>query len=178
MSATLSVTPEGLLMLTPVEIRSGSVPIDRIMDMLGVQLSRFMPQGSQSALSVQGDAILINPVGLFPAPKTVGKLVHAEVVGNHLVMSYESEAKAIAPPLMEPEASAYIAMLGHDLLVGKITMADLCLQMVPLDPASTWLEFSLPSYRAQLAQGESSLKFGDELLYRIPPVSELKAPRS
>jgi hypothetical protein len=66
-------------------------------------------------------------------------------------------------------------MLGHDLLVGKITMTDVCLQMVPLDPAATLVELSLPHYRAQLAQGESSLKFGDELLYRIPPVSELQA---
>jgi hypothetical protein len=33
----------------------------------------------------------------------------------------------------------------------------------------------MPHYRAQLAQGESSLKFGDELLYRIPTVADLQA---
>lgn len=174
MTASLAVTPTGMLALTPVEIRSGAIPIDKIMGMLGMQISRFMPQEEASAFVVEGDKILINPVGLFPAPKTTGKLVHAEVTGEHLVMEYDNGAAPIEPPLMEPEASSYIAMLGHDLLVGKITMTDVCLQMVPLDHTAGWLEFSIPHYRAQLAQGESTLKYGDELLYRIPTVADLK----
>ena len=105
------------------------------------------------------------------------KMVHAEVTGEHLVMTYDSGAAPSEPPLMEPEAKSYIAMLGHDLLVGKVTMKDVNLQMVPLDPLAGWVEFSLPHYRSQLAQGESSLKFQDELLYKLPPVSALnKAP--
>jgi hypothetical protein len=133
-----------------------------------------MPKDEAAAFVVTGDKIRINPVGLFPAPKTTGHLVHAEVTGDHLVMTYDNGTAPIEPPLLEPDASAYIAMLGHDLMVGKITMTDVCLQMVPLDGAATWLEFSIPHYRAQLAQGESTLKFGDELLYRIPTVAELK----
>lgn len=174
MTSAIGVTPAGMLELTPVEIRSGSLPIDKIMGLLGMQLGRFMPQDEASAFVVEGDKILINPVGLFPAPQTTGQLIHAEVTGGHLVMTYDNGASPIEPPLMEPEASSYIAMLGHDLLVGKITMTDVCLQMVPLEHAASWLEFSIPHYRAQLAQGESTLKYGDELLYRIPTVADLK----
>lgn len=174
MTATIAVAGDGFLELTPIELRSGSIPIDKIMGLLGMQLSGFMPQEAAAAFVVTGDQIRINPVGLFPAPKTTGHLVHAEVTGGHLVMTYDNGASPIEPPLMEPDASAYLAMLGHDLLVGKITMTDVCLQMVPLDASAEWLEFSMPHYRAQLAQGESTLKYGDELLYRIPTVAELK----
>ncbi|HEY9721384.1 MAG TPA: hypothetical protein V6D47_05195, partial [Oscillatoriaceae cyanobacterium] len=87
---------------------------------------------------------------------------------------YDKGAPARAPPLILPEAEAYMAMLGHDLLVGKITMADVCLQMVPLAPESGWVEFALPYYRAQLEQGESSLQHGDELLYRLPAIAQIK----
>lgn len=174
LAATVEASPEGMLIMTPVEIRSGSIPLDKIMSMLGVQMSRLMPQEAASAFTVEGDRILINPVGLFPAPKTTGLLVHVEVTGDHLVMTYDNGVGPVDPPLLEPDAPSYLAMLGHDLLVGKITMTDVCLQMVPLDPTATWVELSMPHYRAQLAQGESSLKFGDELLYRIPPVADLK----
>jgi hypothetical protein len=175
LAATMTVNPDGLLILTPVEIRSGSIPIDKIMGLLGVQMSRLMPAEAASAFVVEGDRIFINPVGLFPAPKTTGLLVHAEVTGDHLVMTYDNGASPVDPPLIETDSPVYLAMLGHDLLVGKITMTDVCLQMVPLDPAATWVELSMPHYRAQLAQGESSLKFGDELLYRIPTVADLQA---
>ena len=174
MTAAIGVTREGLVELTPLELRSGSIPIDKIMGLLGVQLARLMPNDEATAFQVVGDKIRINPVGLFPAPKTTGHLIHAEVTGAHLVMTYDNGTDPIDAPLMEPDAGAYLAMLGHDLLVGKITMTDVCLQMVPLDAHSTWLEFSMPHYRAQLAQGESTLKFGDELLYRIPTVAELQ----
>jgi hypothetical protein len=83
-------------------------------------------------------------------------------------MTYNNGAPLHPPTLPAPDSSAYIALVGHDLLVGKIMMQDVCLQMVPLDPNAHWIEFALPDYRAQLAAGESSLHFGDELLYRIP----------
>lgn len=177
MTTAVAVTAEGLLEMTPIEIKSGAVPVDKIMNMLGMELGRMMPGGETTAMRFEGDRILINPTALFPAPKATGRMIHAEVTGEHLVMTYDNGAGPTEPPLMEPEAKSYIAMLGHDLLVGKVTMTDVNLQMVPLDPLAGWVEFSLPHYRAQLAQGESSLKFQDELLYKLPSVSALtRAP--
>jgi hypothetical protein len=173
----VAVTADGLIEMTPIEIKSGALPVDKIMNMLGMEIGKMMPGGDTTAMRFEGDRILIDPTGLFPAPKARGTLVHAEVTGEHLVMTYDNGAPPIDPPLMEPDAKSWIAMLGHDLLVGKVTMQDVNLQMVPLDPLAGWVEFSLPNYRAQLAQGESSLKFQDELLYKLPAVSSLtKAP--
>lgn len=171
MRLAVSTSPAGQIVLTPEEIRAQGLPVDRLMGLLGLELERFVPAGGK--LSVVGGKIVINPVGMLPAPAASGKLVAAEVTGDHLVMVYDDGAEPIAPPLAEPGADSYIAMLGHDLLVGKITMTDVCLQMVPLDPEAHWIEFALPHYRAQLAAGESSLRYGDELLYRIPDVASL-----
>lgn len=174
MTCALSVTPAGLMELTPIAIKSGSLPIDKILKFLGQDLGNFMPKGEQASMRFEEGRILIDPTSMFPAPKASGRLVHAEVTGEHLVMSYDNGAPHMTPPLLEPEAPAYIAMLGHDLLVGKITMTDACLQLLPLNPEATWVEFALPFYRAQLAQGESSLMYADEVLYRLPAVSELR----
>jgi hypothetical protein len=174
MTCSLAVTPEGLMELVPIEIKSGSLPIDKILKFLGQDLGSFMPKGEQASMRFEEGRILIDPTSMFPAPKASGRLVHAEVTGEHLVMSYDNGAPRLTPPLLEPDAQAYIAMLGHDLLVGKITMTDACLQLLPLDPEATWVEFALPYYRAQLAQGESSLMYADEVLYRVPAVCELK----
>lgn len=171
--ASVSVTSAGLLVLTPVEIRSGMVPLDRIMDTLGLELERMMPNSGASALRVEGRRILIDPTALMPAPKTNGRLVRAEVADERLVLSYDSGAEASDPPLIEPEAQAYMLVIGHHLLVGKIIMTDLCLQMVPLEAGAAWVEFSVPHYRWQLASGESHLKHGDELIYKVPSVASL-----
>jgi hypothetical protein len=175
LEAALTVTPQGMLELTPTEIRSGALPVSKIMGFLGVELARLLPRQERSAMWVEGDRILIDPTGMFPAPKASGKLIHAEVTGAHLVMTYDNGAREVDPPLLELEAGSYIAMLGHDLLVGKTTMTDVCLQLVALDPEAEFVEFSLPHYRLQLAQGESSLKLADEVLYKLPAVAQLKA---
>ncbi|MEB3195672.1 MAG: hypothetical protein VKP62_00565, partial [Candidatus Sericytochromatia bacterium] len=171
MRLTPKATPDGQIALLPREVRAQGLPIDRLMSLLGVELGRFVPEGGK--LRFEGGAFLLNPVGMMPSPETTGHLVETMVQGEHLVMCYDDGSARRAPTLAAPEADSYIAMMGHDLLVGKITMADVCLQMVPLDPQAHWVEFALPHYRAQLAAGESSLRFGDELLYRIPAVEVL-----
>ena len=172
MRLSVAVAPDGRIALTPTEIRAQGLPVDKLMTLLGFELGRLMPTGGK--LAFDHGRILINPVGMLPSPEATGKLVGAEVTGDHLVMTYDDGTPAIAPPLAEADADSYIAMLGHDLLVGKIMMKDVCLQMVPLDQEAHWIEFALPHYRAQLAAGESSLRYGDELLYRIPSVASLE----
>jgi hypothetical protein len=163
-----AATMDGQIALSPLEVRAQGVPIDRLMGLLGVELGRFVPAGGK--IKVVDGTFRIDPVGMMPAPETVGRLVEVRVQGDHLLMRYEDGSPAEEPALADPEAESYIAMIGHDLLVGKVMMRDVCLQMVPLDASAPFIEFALPHYRAQLAAGESSLRFGDELLYRIPAV--------
>lgn len=174
LEAVVGATPEGLLELTPTRLRSGPLPLDRMLHALGLELARFMPAQEGAPMRVQGDRILLDPVGMLPAPRATGHLVEATVRGEHLVMRYDDQGPETQPPLLRPDAEAYLAMLGHDLRVGKTLMKDVCVQLVPLDPLAQWVEFSLPDYRAQLAAGESSLLPGDEVLYKLPEVASLK----
>jgi hypothetical protein len=174
MEASVNRTEDGMIALVPTEIRAGVLPVDKLIGLLGMELSRVMP-GEARGMTFKGNMIVIDPLGMFPAPKATGRLVDVEIAGDHMVMSYDDGSPALIPPLLEPEAPSYLAMVGHDLLVGKITMKDICLQLVPLDAAAGWVELSLPNYRMQLAGGESSLMYADELLYRLPPVDALKA---
>jgi hypothetical protein len=167
-----AATMDGQIALSPLEVRAQGVPIDRLMGLLGLELGRFVPAGGK--IRVVDGTFRIDPVGMMPSPETVGRLVEVRVQGDHLVMRYEDGTPSEEPALAEPEAESYIAMVGHDLLVGKVMMRDVCLQMVPLDPGAPFIEFALPHYRAQLAAGESSLRFGDELLYRIPAVEPIR----
>ncbi|HEY9722723.1 MAG TPA: hypothetical protein V6D47_11965, partial [Oscillatoriaceae cyanobacterium] len=78
----------GQLELVPEEIKSGALPLDRIFNLLGVELGRFMPEGATAGVRFEDGRILVDPMGLLPAPTATGRLVHAEVRGDHLVMSY------------------------------------------------------------------------------------------
>lgn len=175
MAGTVKASGDGMIELTPVELRAGMLPVDRLMGVLGLELARFMPSDGVRAMSFRGDKVYINPLGMFPAPRATGKLVKVEIQGGYMVMGYDDGTPPEDPPLMAPDADSYLAMVGHDLLVGKITMTDICLQLVPLNPESGWVELSLPHYRAQLAAGESQLNHADQLLYRVPPSSALDA---
>lgn len=171
--ASAAVSPDGKIELVPHEIKAGALPVDRLLGLLGLELARFMPTHGVRAMSFVGDRVYIDPLGMFPAPRATGRLVGVEVTGDHMVMIYDDGTPAYTPPLVEPDADSYLAMVGHDLLVGKITMKDICVQLVPLDAASGWVELSLPHYRQQLANGESHLDHADRLLYRLPPASGL-----
>lgn len=169
----LKLDPQGHLLLHPLAVRAAGLPVEGLLRALRVSLAQLAPPGSNPAMRFAPDHVRINPLALMPQPQARGRVVAAQVTGEHVVLSYDDGSSRFPAPLIRPEAPAYLCMAGHDLELGKFTMRDVCMQMVPLDPEAPWVELALPHLRDQLAAGVSQLSHRDELLYQIPSVASL-----
>lgn len=169
----LRLDPSGHVLIAPLAVRAAGLPVEGLMRALRLAIANFVPPGANPAIRFEREAIRVNPLALMPKPPSRGRVVGAQVTGDHLVLTYDDASPLYPAPLVKPDAKAYLVMAGHDLELGKVTMRDVCVQMVPLDPEAPWVELALPHLRAQLAAGVSQLSHRDELLYQIPPIASL-----
>jgi hypothetical protein len=172
----LSSTPAGGLILGLQSLRVNQVSVARTLQFFGIALESYITSSQTAAIKVQGDCIHIDPIRLMPHPQTQGKLIQATIKDQHLIMEYARSAQRTRAPLIQGQAPCHITLRGHDLLIGKLLMRDVHLQMVPLQEGSEAVEFSLPHYRAQLAEGTSSLKPNDAVLYKLPSITQTLNP--
>ncbi|MNY31767.1 hypothetical protein D3C86_1659420 [compost metagenome] len=173
MESEVSVGPEGMIELLPQRLAVSEVGIGGMIKLFNLELDRLLEMPPDAPLRVSGNQITIDPAGIFPSPKAIGRPTAVRIERGELVLAYTDPTPAEAAPLLDPQAPNYMVCMGHDLLVGKMMMHDAHFQIVNQEPASH-LDFSLDHYRSQLAAGSSSLHAGDQLLVRLPNLGPAK----
>ncbi|MBO9542601.1 hypothetical protein J7643_18595 [bacterium] len=173
MESEVSVGSEGMIELLPQRLAVSQVGIGGMIKLFNLELDRLLEMPADALLSVSGNQITIDPAGIFPSPRAIGRPTAVRIERGELVLSYSSPTPSEAAPLLDPHAPNYMVCMGHDLLVGKMMMHDAHFQIVNQEPAAH-LDFSLDHYRSQLAAGSSSLHAGDQLLVRLPNLKPTK----
>lgn len=173
MESEVSVGPEGMIELLPQRLAVSEVGIGGMIKLFNLELDRLLEMPDDGPLRVTGNQITIDPAGIFPSPRAIGRPTAVWIERGELVLAYSGPDPMAAAPLIDPHAPNYMLCMGHDLLVGKMMMHDAHFQIVNQEPASH-LDFSLDHYRSQLASGSSSLHAGDQLLVRLPNLGPSK----
>ena len=176
LTASVSVTPDGLIRIHPTAMRIFSVPGKGLMQALGVTLDDLLDLRRAHGVRAEGDDLLLDPDQLLPPPAISGRLRAVRVEPGRLIQTFGDGAADGRPEPVAPSdghAPNYIAFRGGTLRFGKLLMVDADLQIVDLEPADPF-EFSVDRYAEQLVAGYSRSRPDLGLEVFMPDLTRLR----
>jgi hypothetical protein len=152
--ASLSVTPDGRIRLHPTRTEIIGLHVDRLMNGLGLPLSKIIDLSKAKGATVSGNDIFLSPTAVIPPPEIQGHVTAVRVENNLVVMTFGTPAST--PMMAVPDTSAhnYMYYKGGTLQFGKLMMLDADMFITDLDPADPF-HFDLDRYKPQLVAGYS-----------------------
>ena len=152
--ASLSVTPDGRIRLHPTRTEIIGLHVDRLMNGLGLPLSKIIDLRKAKGATVSGNDIFLSPTAVIPPPEIQGHVTAVRVENNLVIMTFGSPAST--PMIAVPDTSArnYMYYKGGTLQFGKLMMLDADMFITDLDPADPF-HFDLDRYKPQLVAGYS-----------------------
>ena len=150
----VSATPDGDIRFHPTRIEAGKLPVTKLLDLLGVELSDVIKSQESKGLRVEKDDLILDPERLLPPPRIRGRVTAVRIEGDRLVQVFgdPSKARPLSPSF--PKARNYMFMSGGTLSFGKLTMDGADLQIIDADPKDPF-DFFLEKYAGQLTAGYS-----------------------
>jgi hypothetical protein len=123
----------------------GGIPATKILHWTPLSLDRLIALPPNKSLSVQGNRILVKPLGLFPPPRIAGVISNVEVREHAIRITFAGE------PIPAPKSTAlnYVYLSGGTSRFGAFRMVNtdiLILDATPKDP----FRFSLADYAARI----------------------------
>jgi hypothetical protein len=156
MTASVGVTPDGLLRLHATKLKAVGVPVKGLLDLFGLKMDDLMKMPPGSPMRADGDDLLMDTAALMPPPRIEGRLAQVAISGARLTMKMTGAAKPPPRPatLPQPGARNYLYFFGGSIRFGKLTMSDADMQLIDADP-STPFDFFPAHYDDQLVAGYS-----------------------
>jgi len=175
--ATIAATPDGKIRVHPTSIKAAGFLSKRVLDFFGLELDNLVKMKSVTAVTVDGDDLLLDPQQLLPPPQIRGKLTRVSIENGVIVQQFGAgtSAKAIAPP--DKRVTNYMYYRGGTLRFGKLTMRDTDLLLVDSDPKDHF-DFSPQRYNEQLVAGYSKNTRARGLIVYMPDLSDLRRASS
>ncbi|MEO9116352.1 MAG: hypothetical protein ABI311_09335 [Gemmatimonadaceae bacterium] len=155
--AEVSATPGGLMRIHPTTTRILRMNGKAIMGLFHLTLEKLIDVSKATGVAVNGNDILIDPVKVLPPPTIEGHVTEIRVEGDQIVQTFDAPADhSTLAPLVPPDLAAknFMYYRGGSIRFGRLTMADVEMQIVDLDPADP-LKFELDQYAKQLVAGYS-----------------------
>lgn len=155
---TLSATPEGKIRVHTEKVKALHLPVKGLMDLLGINVDDLVKNGKMQGIQVEKDDLILDPEQILPPPHIRGKVTNIRLVGDSIVQTYGSSAKA---PSQMPVAGNFMAYSGNQLRFGKLTMSDTDMILIDMDPKDPF-DFYLDHYKEQLTAGytKTTASFG------------------
>lgn len=170
-TAVMSMTPEGLIRVHPVQIKIFSVNGRGLMKALGITLQSLLDLSHAHGVSVQGNDLLLDPQQLLPPPAIEGRVTAVRVDSNEVVQVFGDSSETMPQPLHPPEsAKNYMYFRGGTLHFGKLFMVDADMEIIDLDPANAF-QFSIDQYNTQLVAGYSKNTASQGLVVFMPDLA-------
>jgi len=189
-TATMDVTPEGLIRIHPTKTKIMGVNGAKLMKFLGLDLEKLLDLKGATGASVHGNDLFLDPAKILPPPTIEGHVTSVRVDSDEVMQVFGStephaRVRALVPP--DTKAPNYMFYKGGMLRFGRLLMLDAEMQIVDLDPSDVF-RFDLSRYNAQLVAGyERTLADGglevwmrdvDKLKAGEPPAKPLLSRRS
>lgn len=167
--ATVAATPEGLISVHPVKVKTAGVPAGRLMSLFGVELDEIVKSRPDRGITFRDNDLFLDPSRMLPPPETRGKLTKVFVRGDRLVQVFGRGAAAGA----KGQAGNYIWFRGGTIRFGKLSMSDADLKLIDMD-AKDPFDFYTARYNDQLVAGYSKNTPDKALRTYIPDFSDLR----
>jgi len=167
--STLSPTEDGKLLLRTAKVKALHVPVKGIMNLFGVEIADLITNGKLPGVEGRGDNLVLDPSLVFPAPHMEGRVTATRIEGNTIVLTFGDKNRTAKVR----QAGNYMTFRGNRLRFGKLTMMDVDMILIDLDPTDPF-DFFLDHYKDQIAAGYSKISSNSTLRIYVRDFNRLK----
>lgn len=156
--STLSPTDDGKILLRTGKVKALHVPVKGIMNLFGVEIADLIKNGKLPGVEARGDDLVLDPSLVFPAPHMEGRVTATRIEGNTIVLTFGDKNRATKAR----QTGNYMSFRGNRLRFGKLTMTDVDMTLIDMDPTDPF-DFFLDRYKDQIAAGYSKISSNSTL---------------
>ena len=149
-TTTLSLTPDGEIILHTEKVRVAHLPLKGLLDLLGLEMADLINTKKIHGIRSEGNDLILDTEKVLPPPHIQGKISSVSVQGDNIVETIGTPEES--KPLMNGNYMSYRG--GGSLGFGKLTMADTDLILIDMD-AKDPFDFYFQRYKEQLTAGYS-----------------------
>ena len=156
-TASLSLTPEGLVRIHPTRIRMLGIDGAALLHAIGLHLDNLLDLSKAHGASVRGDDLYLDPAALTPPPAIIGRVAAIRIDGAVLVQDFARLPEdTVFDRVIHPDSTVpnFVYFRGGQLRFGKLLMHDTDLLIVDGDPSDPF-DLYLSRYTRQLIAGTS-----------------------
>jgi hypothetical protein len=172
--STLSPTDDGKILLRTGKVKALHLPVKGMMNLFGVEIADLVKNGKVPGVEARGDDLVLDPSLIFPGPHMEGRVTATRVTatrseGNTIVLTFGDKNRAAKAR----QTGNYISFRGNRLRFGKLTMADVDMTLIDMDPTDPF-DFFLDRYKDQIAAGYSKISSNSALRIFVRDFNKLK----
>jgi hypothetical protein len=171
--STLSPTDDGEILLRTGRVKALHVPVKGIMNLFGVEIADLIKNGKVPGVEARGDDLVLDPSLVFPAPHMEGQVSATRIEGNTILLTFGDKNRATKAR----QAGNYMSFRGNRLRFGKLTMTDVDMILIDMDPADPF-DFFLDRYKDQIAAGYSKISSNSVLRIYVRDFNKLGKSRA
>ncbi len=146
--ANVSASNDGSIQIAVEKFSGAKIPMKDFLHSLGLNLDDMVNNKGTKGMRVEGDNLIIDPEAALPPPRIRGKLTHAAIIDQKLVLTFGQ------PPPPRASHAGYLWIRGGTLRFGRLEMTQADLKMIGLD-AKAPFDFDMKEYNKQLIAGYS-----------------------
>ena len=177
MTAQLQVTDDGRIRIHTTRMEICSLDGEKLLKAVGRELDDLLDLSGAKGVVVQGNDIIMDPLGSLPPPTIRGKLTGIRIDGNEVVQTFGSPSAPGAEPMRPPvPAENYIYFKGSNIRFGKLYMVLADLLTIDGDPSDPF-DFYLDHYHTQLVAGYHVTMEDYALVTWMPDFNDLGTPK-
>ena len=167
--STLSPTDDGKILLRTGKVKALHVPVKGIMNLFGVEIADLIKNGKLPGIEARGDDLVLDPSLVFPAPHMDGSVTGTRIEGNAIVLIFGDKNRAVKAR----QTGNYMSFRGNRLRFGKLTMTDVDMILIDMDPADPF-DFFLDRYKDQIVAGYSKISSSSALRIYVRDFNKLR----
>jgi len=169
--STLSPTDDGKILLRTAKVKALHVPVKGIMNLFGVEIADLIKNGKLPGVESRGDDLVLDPSLVFPGPHMEGRVTGTRIEGNTIVLTFGDKSHATKAR----QTGNYFSFRGNRLRFGKLTMTDVDMVLIDMDPTDPF-DFFLDRYKDQIAAGYSKISSNSALRIFVRDFNKLEKP--
>jgi hypothetical protein len=167
--STLSPTDDGKILLRTAKVKALHVPVKGMMNLFGVEIADLIKNGKLPGIESRGDDLVLDPSLVFPAPHMQGRVTGARIEGTAIALTFGDKNHAVKAR----QTGNYMSFRGNRLRFGKLTMTDVDMTLIDMDPADPF-DFFLDRYKDQIAAGYSKISSNSALRIYAKDFNKMK----
>lgn len=172
MEGVLEATADGKIRMTPKAIKSMGLPVQGLMNLIGLEMSKLLKMKEEKGLVMQGNEIIMDPAKLYPPPTLLGHVVYAGVKNNMLHIEMDDGKARPWPETPVQNTRSTLLMWGGDVLINSCLSLNAKFQINDATP-NTPMVFALDRYREQLEAGFVVPTRAGHMIAYVPDVLDI-----